>query len=257
MKITTSVSAFFPLHRLLRPAARKHVVGWLNAVRRIIAICALVGILGPAVLAQASGEHASDSIASEDTGVPVEIDGRPILIVYAHIAGFTPQERAAAIQQRIIALAKRRDIAPEAIRAVERGTWTEIMAGDERIMGVTEADAMAAERRRADLASEDAEIIRLVVKQYRLDHTWPRFFWAMLYSILATAVVVGSIVVLSWIRRRMRSKVEHWLGGSEIAGPAPTRVWLRRYLGQPLVTVGHAGFWVLVLALIQAYGTLV
>jgi len=232
-------------------------------VKRIIAICALVGILGPGGLAQASGEHASDStedsrsIASEDTGVPVEIDGRPILMVYAHIAGFTPQDRAAAIQQRIIALAKRRDIAPEAIRAVERGTWTEIMAGDERIMGVTEADAMAAERRRADLASEHAEIIRLVVKQYRLDHTWQRFSWAVLYSILATAVVVGSIVILFRIRRRMRSRVEHWLGSSEVLHPPSTRVWLRRYLGQPLVTVGHAGFWVLVLALIQAYGTVV
>src|SRR6476646_2901103 len=264
MKITTLISGFFPLHRLLRPVNCKHVIGWSSAVKRIIAICAVVGILGPGGLAQASGEHASDStedsrsIASEDTGVPVEIDGRPILMVYAHIAGFTPQDRAAAIQQRIIALAKRRDIAPEAIRAVERGTWTEIMAGDERIMGVTEADAMAAERRRADLASEDAEIIRLVVKQYRLDHTWPRFFWAMLYSILATAVVVGSIVILFWIRRRMRSRVEDWLGSSEILRPAPsTRVWLRRYLGQPLVTVGHAGFWILVLALIPGYGTVV
>ena len=132
------------------------------------------------------------------------------------------------------------------------------MAGDERIMGVTEADAIAAERRRADLASEHAEIIRLVVKQYRLDHTWRRFFWAVLCSVLATVVVVGSIIILFRIRRRVRSRVEHWLGGSEIARPAPsTRVWLRRYLGQPLVTVGHAGFWVLILAFIQAYGTVV
>ena len=227
MKITALISGFFPPH-LLRPAACKHVVGWLSAVRRIVAICGLAGILGPGALAQASSEHASDSpedsrsTASENTGVPVEIDGRPILMVYAQIGGFTPQDRAAAIQQRIIALAKRRDIAPEAIRAEERGTWTEIMAGDERIMGVTEADAVAAERRRADLASEHAEIIRLVVKQYRLDHTWQRFFWAVLYSVLATVVVVGSIIILFWIRRRMRSRVEHWLGGSEIARPAPS-----------------------------------
>ena len=174
----------FPTYRLLRPGTCKRVVGWLSAVRRIVAICGLAGMLGPWALAQASSEHASNSTedsrfaVSENTGVPVELDGRPILMVYAQIAGFTPQERAAAIQQRIIALAKRRDIAPEAIRAEERGRWTEIMAGDERIMGVTEADAIAAERSRADLASEHTEIIRLVVKQYRLDHTWQRFFWA-------------------------------------------------------------------------------
>ena len=262
MKITALVSGFVPPH-LLRPAACKHLDGWLSAVRRIVAICGLAGILGPGTLAQDRSDHASDSpedsrfTASENTGVPVEIDGRPILVVYAQIGGFTPQDRAAAIQQRIIALAKRRDIAPEAIRAEERGTWTEIMARDERIMGVTEADAMAAERRRSDIASEYVEIIRMVVKQYRLDHTWQRFSWAVLYSILATAVVVGSIVILFRIRRRMRSRVEHWLGSSEVLHPPSTRVWLRRYLGQPLVTVGHAGFWILVLALIQAYGTVV
>jgi len=93
-------------------------------------------------LGQATSDHAADSardrnpVPAESTGVPVEIDGRPILVVYAQIAGFTPQERAAAIQQRIIDLAKRRDIAPEEIRAEERGTWTDIMAGDHRIIEV-------------------------------------------------------------------------------------------------------------------------
>ena len=32
------------------------------------------------------------------------------------------------------------------------------MAGDERIMGVTEADAIAAERRRSDIASEHEKL---------------------------------------------------------------------------------------------------
>jgi hypothetical protein len=52
------------------------------------------------------------------------------------LPGFTPQEGAAAIQLRIIDLAKRRDIAPEEIRTEERGTWTDIMAGDHRIIEV-------------------------------------------------------------------------------------------------------------------------
>ena len=147
MTTTALVSGFFPPHRLLRPGTFERAVGWLSAVRRIVVVCGLAGMLGPWALAQASSEHASNSTedsrsaVSENTGVPVELDGRPILMVYAQIAGFTPQDRAAAIQQRIIALAKRRDIAPEAIRAEDRGRWTEIMAGDERIMGVTEGDA--------------------------------------------------------------------------------------------------------------------
>ncbi len=255
----------FPPHqKVLRPATRREGVGWSSAVRRIIAICGLVGILCPSALAQGASEHDADSspgnqsIASENTGVPVEIDGRPILIVYAQIAGVTPEERAEAIQRRIITLCRRRDITPEAIRAEERGTWIEILAGDERIMGITQADAAAAERGRAELAAEYTEIIRLVVRQYRVDHTWSRFLWAVLYSVLATVGVAGVVFLLFWIRHRIRSRLERWLGSSETEISArPTRLWLRRYLGQPLVVVGHVGFWILVLALIQGYGTLV
>ena len=124
MTTAASTPGFFFPRPLVRSAISKDGVGWSSAVRRIIAIFGLAGILAPG-LAQASGEHASDSsqdnpsAATENTGVPVEIDGRPILVVYTQVAGFTPQERAAAIQQRIIALGKRRDIAPEAIRAEE------------------------------------------------------------------------------------------------------------------------------------------
>lgn len=264
MAIFTSTFGFFAAHqKVLRRATLKHGVGWLSAVRRIVAICGLVGILALGALAQDTREQADSSqdnrsIAGENTGVPVEIDGRPILIVYAQIAGITPQERAAAIERRIMTLCRRRDTTPEAVRAEERGTWIEILAGNERIMGVTQADATAAERGRAELAAEYTEIIRLVVRQYRVDHTWPCFLWAVLYSVLATGGVVGVVFLLFWIRHRISSRLELWLGRSETETPArPTRLWLRRYLGQPLVVVGHVGFWILVLALIQAYGTLV
>ena len=60
-------------------------------------------------------------------------DGRQILVNYARIGGFTLQERAEAILQRIIAIASKRDVPAEAIRVEDRGTWTEILAGNERI----------------------------------------------------------------------------------------------------------------------------
>jgi len=265
--ISTPTSNLFPPpQKVWPPAIRMDGLRYLSALQRSIVIGSLLGILciGLGALGQATNEHAAESAQdnnsapTENSGVAVEIDGRPTLVVYAPIAGFTPQERAEAIQRRIINLGKERDIAPEAIHAEDRGTWTEILAGDERVMGVTQADAIAAERRRADLAAENVEIIRLVVKQYRLDHTWPRFLWAMLYSVLATVGVIGLVFVLFWIRHRIRSRLEHWLGSPETGAPGrSTRLWLRRYLGKPLVALGHAGFWILVLALIQAYGTLV
>jgi small-conductance mechanosensitive channel len=229
------------------------------ACSMVLTVCSLALALAQPKSENAGGPPAgADSIAIENAGVAVEIDGRSVLIVYAQIAGLTPQERAEAIQQRIVAVSKRRDIALEAIHAEDRGTWTEILAGAERIMGITEADAKAAERTRPELAAEYTEVIRYVVKQYREDHTWRHVLWGTLYAVLATFGFAGVLVVFFLIRRRARSRVEKWLGGVETEAPVQSLGQrLRRYLGQPLVVLSRVAFWILVLALVQAYGTLV
>ena len=233
-----------------------------STLRRVLLTCGLVCIVCSLGLAQTHTDSASgspdgtDSIAIENSGAPVEIDGRPVVVVYAQVGGFTPQERAEAIQKRIVALSKS-DIAPETIHAEDRGTWTEILAGAERIMAITNDDAKAAERSRQELAAEYTEIIRLVVKQYRQDHTWRNVFRGVLYSVLATAGLAGFLVILFFVRRRARASVETWLNQAETEAPAQSLgLRLRRYLGQPLVALSRAAFWIVVLALVQAYGTL-
>jgi small-conductance mechanosensitive channel len=263
--MTTSKLGLLPADRCF-PAQATHRLtsGQSSALRRIIVTCGLVCIVSSLALAQAHRDNASgsqeatDAIAIENAGAPVEVDGRSVLVVYAQIAGLTPQERAEAIHQRIVALGKRRDIALEAIHAEDRGTWTEILAGAERIMGITEADAKAAERTRPELAAEYTEVIRYVVKQYREDHTWRRVLWGTLYAVLATLGFAGVLVVLFLIRRRARSRVDKWLGQVETEAPVQSvGPRLRRYLGQPLLVLSRAAFWIFVLALVQAYGTLV
>jgi small-conductance mechanosensitive channel len=263
--MTTSTAGLLPDHQYLSAqTVGRSADRWLSALQRIIATCSLIVIVGSLTLAQARRENAGDSIegtesvAIENAGVPVEIDGRPVLVIYAPIGGFTPQERAEGIQLRIIALGKRWDIAPEAIQAEDRGTWTEVMAGTDRIMGITAGDAKAAERTRPELAAEYTEIIRHVVKQYREDHTWRKILWGILYALLATAAVAAFLGLLFLIRHRARSRIEKWLARFETEAQTQTlRVRLIRYLGRPLLALSRATFWLVVLAIVQAYGTLV
>jgi len=223
----------------------------------------MVLIFGSLMFGQpgANSQNAPDETdidAIEQVGVPVEIDGRPILIVYASVGGVTPQERAQAIQERILDLAKRKNIVPEAIHTVDRGVWTEIAAGNERIMGITEADAKIARRKRSELAAEYAEIIRQVVLRYRLDHTWEKFILGGSYTVLATIGLVAILLSIVRIRRRTRPKVDRWLQSFEVKSPVPSpKVRLRRYMGTMFVAISRIFFWILNLALIQAYGTLV
>src|SRR5262249_20186566 len=147
-----------------------------------------------------------------NAGAQVEVDGRPVLSVYANIGGFTAQERANAIQDRIVSLAKRADISANDIKSEDRGTWSEILARGERVMAITEADARGAERNRPELAAEDVELIRQTIVRYRADHTWGHLLWAIAYAILATAVFLGILGSAFLIRRQARSRIERWLG---------------------------------------------
>jgi small-conductance mechanosensitive channel len=263
--MTTSTTGLLPAHQYLSAqTVGGSIDRWLSALQRIIATCSLIVIVGSLTLAQVHRENAgdptegTDSVAIENAGVPVEIDGRPVLVIYAPIGGFTPQERAEGIQRRIIALGKRRDTALEAIHSEDRGTWTELLAGSDRIMGVTAGDAKAAERTRPELAAEYTEIIRQVVKQYREDHTWRRVLWGALYALLVTAGFVGLLALLFLIRHRARSRVEEWLGLFETEAPAQSLgIRIRRYLGRPARALSRVAFWIVVLALVQTYGTLV
>jgi len=207
-----------------------------------------------------NGNHfteSSDPVAIENAGVPVEVDGRPVLLVYAPVGAFTPEARAEGIQQRIVSLGKRRDIGLEAIHAEDRGAWTEILAGPERIMAVTENDATAAERKRSELAAEYTEIIRQVVRRYRENHTWRQVLWGLLYAVLSTLGFSIVLFLLFLGRRSLRPRTQKWLGRFK---PEPSDHLLthrlRGYMTLPLATLSKAAFWVVILVLAQAYVTL-
>src|SRR6266576_2561364 len=76
-----------------------------------------------------------------------------------------------------------------------------------------------------------------------------------MYAILATAACLTLIVGLFWFRKRFRKRLEARLiqgGPAQIKG-----VRIGHYLGPPLLMIIHAAFWIVLLAMLQAYGTVV
>ncbi len=203
-------------------------------------------------------DQTQNAAAAENAGVAVEVDGKPILTIYASVGGFTPQERVEAIQKRIVAVGKNRTIPVDAIHSEDHGSWTEILAGRGRILGITGADAMGAGRGRTELAAEYTEVIRQVVTQYRNEHTLSRLLWAGLYAVLATAVCVVLIVLLFWVRKKIRRRLDAPFAARDQLEPVQqSKVRLKHYFKQPLRVISRVTFWVLVLAVLQVYGTVV
>ena len=229
-------------------------------VARLIALCSL-GIVVSAAAGLCSqtkdvGEN-RDALA-ENAGVAVEVDGRPILLIYAGIGGFTPQERAEAIQARIISVAKDRGTPIDTIHMENRGSWTEILSGKNRILAITESDAIGAERVRGELAAEYTEIVRQVVIQYRSDHTLRHLLLGVMYTLLATGAWLLLIVGLFWLRKRFRKRLELRL--TRATSGTPDQVFggrLSRYLERPLVPISRVAFWIILLTMLQGYGTVI
>jgi small-conductance mechanosensitive channel len=233
-----------------------------SGIITLIALCTLALVVTPTSQASSSEEPKESaenaSVIAESAGASVEIDGRPILVIYARIGSFSPQDRAEAIQQRIITVGKDGSISADAIRTEDRGDWTEILIGEDRIMGITEADAVGADRPRSELASEYTEIIRQVVIQYRDDHTARHLVWAVVYTLLATVACALLILGLLWFRKRLRKRLDAKSGDTDQTTPTQAvGVRLGHYLGQPLLVISRIGFWIIVLAILQAYGTVV
>lgn len=199
-----------------------------------------------------------ESRTEDASGAVVEIDGRSILTVYASVGGVSPEERAESIHQRILELARKRSIPTDVVRAEDRGAWTEILAKDDLLMDVTEADASAVGRSRPQLAAEYAEIIRRTVTTYRREHTLPVLLRGLLFTFLATAGLISVLLLLFRIRRVAKNRLERLVRRTEENLPAQSlRSPMARYFILPLVGTGVLAVTAATVVLLEIYATLV
>lgn len=101
--------------------------------RQLASFC-LALILAPNALAQAGKPNTELSTSSETTKISSEIDeaevtidGRPVLVVRAGAGGHTAHERADAIRDRILRIARNQRIKINDIHVEPRESWTEIL----------------------------------------------------------------------------------------------------------------------------------
>ena len=230
-------------------------------ILRPILTCAMVGALS----VSSSARHANQELGSDEgqtataaSSAPVEIDGRSIFLVHSSIGGLSAEERAENIEQRIVNIARKNEIRVEEIHAEDRGAWTEILAGNGVVLGVTENDARAAGRSRAQLGAEYAEIIRRTVATFRQEHTWRALLRGVIAGVIATAGLLLSVLLLLRVRRMVRSRLEMWIRRTADANsPNSVRPRIARYLLLPLLGTGAILIMFAVVALLEVYAAFI
>jgi small-conductance mechanosensitive channel len=206
---------------------------------------------------QTQGSGDTPESPNEEVHAPakVVIDARPVLTVYEPLGTMSPQDRASGIEMRIIAIARDSHLKPEEINLVPRPSFTWIVAANETIMAVTDADAKMAGTSRPRLSAQYAESIRQAIRNYREEHSWRMITRGFLKTALATLV----LVVVLWLIRRMRLTARDWIEKEvyRCAHLEKKSAWHLSvaYLGPITLAVGAIVRWVLILALFEAYLT--
>ncbi len=234
-----------------------------------IIICLIAASLALPAIAQQSAASQPDSQSkaagnnpespTEETTPPgqVTIGGRHVLTIYDTVMGRTPEVRAAGIEQRIIDAAKNSAISTETVHIEPHQFWTEILIGNEPIMAVTDSDAKMAGGTRAKIAAEWAANIRDAMENYRREHSWPWILRAILNSVLLTLALVPALWLVRRLRLILRDRVQKRIRTSALIEQKSAWQLSVAYTGPILLGLGAILRWIVILAVIEVYLTVI
>lgn len=133
---------------------------------------------------------------------PVMLDGRQILTIKVGTRARSPEERAAAISERIRKLADDRSTGVNAVMVEENEEYSAVVADDRVIMGVYSADAGQEGMARADLAEMYAHSIREAISRYRSEYS----VRSILIGACLAALSILAALVLLWLLGRLSAR---------------------------------------------------
>ncbi|MEO7085957.1 MAG: mechanosensitive ion channel domain-containing protein [Gemmatimonadaceae bacterium] len=190
---------------------------WIRVLRCVAAL-ALFGVRPSAAQTSArralggdSGSvsrAASQANAGAPVGAPVVFEGDTLLRLYGQLGPFSAAARAAAVSERLRQVRARIGSGRDSIVVIDRGTYTELTAGDVVVMTVLDEDARAMLRPRNDIAAAYAVSLRreLVAATERVGSR--AIVLGAAYALASTAALVLLLWLLSWTCGRLYARVD-------------------------------------------------
>jgi small-conductance mechanosensitive channel len=165
---------------------------------------------------------ASAAEEQPDVDAPTSIDAAPVIIDGVELfrvsgaASYPSAQRAQAVRERILELARERRVPVDAIAIKPRDNRIDIVAGDRHIVAVVEHDAEFEGAPASSVAELRVGQIRQAIERYRFERQPDQLARSALIAFLATA---GAALVLflllrafrralDWLERRYHSRVQ-------------------------------------------------
>ena len=130
-----------------------------------------------------------DSLRSITPGAPLVIEGDTLFTLYNRRGGITPEARVEDLQEMIMELGTRMTFFTDSLVIFEGDFTTDIMAGDELLLSLTDFDGLWENKSRQELAADYRAVIEAKIKQLHAEYGLKRKLIGVLY-------VVGSMIAL-------------------------------------------------------------
>ncbi|MDM7325972.1 MAG: mechanosensitive ion channel family protein [Thermosynechococcus sp. Uc] len=175
------------------------------------------------------------------TEYPVTLDGEVLFEVRQGIGSFTAEERAAAIQRRILQVAEDEDIPVNSItikRVGNRDNVT-VVQGNRPLITITKADADGRLQSQEEVAIELTQRIREAITRYRQDRVPQNLLKNTVFAILTTILIFILCSVILRISGKVFPPLHRWgaeripglrLQNFEIISREMVELWLWRVL---------------------------
>ena len=145
-----------------------------------------------------------DSLRTITPGSPLVIDGDTLLVLYARKGGVYPEKRVEQAYEAILSQGRRLTMFADSVYVYESDFFSDIMAGNEVILSVTDIDALWQNTTRQELAAQYAEVIKAKILEIHEEYGLRQKLRGLLWVAVIIVVQWLLIKVTLWFYRRWR-----------------------------------------------------
>lgn len=148
-----------------------------------------------------------DSLRTITPGAPLVIDGDTLLVIYARKGGVYPEARAEQARSVILAEGKRLTMFVDSVYVYESDFFSDVMAGDDVVLSVTDIDGLWQNKTRQELAAEYCKIIKDKIQDIHDEYGMQQKLYGMLWVILIVVVQWLFIRGTNWFYKKWRFRL--------------------------------------------------
>jgi small-conductance mechanosensitive channel len=152
------------------------------------------------------------STAPAQPAAMVMLNNQPLFEIKVRVLSFSPEERAKIVSARLAKLVKNPLFSPDSLKVANGETTSDIVADDTILISVTDAEATFEGKPRRVMAEELAGKIRSAIEAHREEYSMQALLTGAFYTLLATVVLIATLVVMRRMYQRVRAKLDSWRG---------------------------------------------